>query len=404
MRLLPLIKYTLTTAAIGFSTFSFADKSEKQCLDNWVAKSDAVFAKDCADLAFSKNLKNRELVAWLIFARTNQLIKDQQGVSESGRVPQWMAWPTDNDTFQKNPTFKFTKTNRDDITPVTSKKVLAGTVSTTEPDGANEEVTRNAISYNYITQQAKLNTKQGVLNYIKAGNAVDMPVGTVEIKASWLKVPPTGAPEGALTYKFESGTYWWRGIHLMVKMKPLPKGDNLFYNEEPSWFWTTFEFTHNNGVQHVRDKLITQRAPLSDKKIQKILAEAGIEGFGFDAYTPNGTQIRFTVDGKGNKPVILGHTDMEDFAGSPNTAQPRYWTSFNSSCHTCHATAAINPTTECYFPFTVPAGALTEQYYGEVPKPSDKNDTCKATPGSNAYLGDGFAPLDFMWPIAFHAK
>lgn len=400
MRLPSLIRCTLTSAIIGIGAPAFAGSSEKQCLDNWVAKSDAEFAKDCADFAFSKRLKDRELVAWLIFARTNQLIKDQQGVSSSGRVPQWMAWPTDTDTFQKNPSFKFTETNRDDITPVTSKKVLAGEVSTTEPDGANEEVTRNAISYNYITQQAKLNTKQGVLNYIKAGNTVDMPVGTIEIKASWLKVPPSGAPEGALTYKFASGTYWWRGIHLMVKMKPLPEGDKLFYNEDPSWFWTTFEFNENNGVQHVRDKLITQRAPLSAKKIHKILKEAGIEGFGLEAYSPNGTQIRFTVDGKGGKPVILGHTDMEDFAGSPNTAQPRYWTSFNASCHSCHATAAINPTTGCYFPFTVPAGALTEQYYGQVDKDADK----ACGPNSNAYLGDGFVPLDFMWPIAFHAN
>lgn len=400
MRPLLLLRYTLTAAIVGFSLPALAGANEKQCLNKWVEKSDAEFAKDCADLAFSKKLKDRELVAWLIFARTNQLIKDQQGVSDSGRVPQWMAWPTDNDTFQPKPSFKFTKTNRADITPVTSKKVRAGAVSTTEPDGANEEVTRNAISYDYITKKAKLNTKQGVLNYINAGNSVDMPVGTVEIKASWLKVPPSGAPEGALTYKFQSGTYWWRGIHLMVKMKPLPKDKSLFYSEEPSWFWTTFEFTHNNGVKHVRDKLITQHAPLSDKKIHKILKEAGIEGFGLDAYTPNGTQIRFTVDGKGDKPVILGHTDMEDFAGWPNTAQPRYWSNFNSSCHTCHATASINPTTQCYFPFTVPSGALTEQYYGEVDKEADK----ACGPGSNAYLGDGFVPLDFMWPIAFHAK
>jgi hypothetical protein len=390
------LRCTITAAIVTLSAPIFAASAEKQCLDKWVEKSDAAFAQDCADLAFSQKLNDRELVAWLIFARTNQLIKDTQGVSQSGRVPVWMAWATDNDTFAKNPTFIYNQTNRDDITPVTSKAVLAGLISTNEPNGANEEVTRNELSYNYITHSAKLNTKQGVLEYIKAGNTVDMPVGTVEIKASWLKVPPSGAPKGALTYKFDSGTYWWRGIHLMVKMKPLPKDKNLFYTEEPSWFWTTFEFTHNNGVSHVREKLITQRAPLPDKKIAAILKEAGIEGYGFDAYTPNGTQIQFTVNGKGKEPVILGHTDMEDFAGSPNTAQPEYWTSFNSSCHTCHATAAINPVTECYFPFTVPSGALTEQYYGEV-------DSAPCKPG-NVYLGDGFVPLDFMWPIVFNAQ
>ena len=173
-------------------------------------------------------------------------------------------------------------------------------------------------------------------------------------------------------------------------MRPLPKGESLFYTEEPSWFWTTFEFNNNPGVGHVRETLITQRAPLASEEIQSLLKAGGIAGFGFDAYAPNGTQIRYTVDGKGNKPVILGHTDMEDFAGLPNTAQPRYWTSFNASCHTCHATAAINPETETFFPFSVPAGALTPQYYAAE---DDK---------TNLYLGDGFMPLDFMWPIAFH--
>ena len=178
----------------------------------------------------------------------------------------------------------------------------------------------------------------------------------------------------------------------MVKMRNLPPGENLFYSEEPSWFWTTFEFNRNPGVTHVRQSLITQRAPLPQRQVNAILTEGGIDGFGFEAYAPNGTQIRFTENGTGKVPVILGHTDMEDFAGAPNTAQPRYWTSFNASCHSCHATASINPTTKTYFPFSVPTGALTPQYYGTTP--SDQN----------LYLGDGFVPLDFMWPIAFHAE
>lgn len=85
----------------------------------------------------------------------------------------------------------------------------------------------------------------------------------------------------------------------------------------------------------------------------------------------------------------------QSHAGTPNTAQPSYWTSFNASCHTCHATAAINPETGVYFPFSVPTGALTPQYYATV---TDKGKT------NQYYLGEGFVPLDFMWPIAFHAQ
>ena len=397
----------LFLSALTLTGNAFAESASKKCKTNWIAKNDADFASDCAEMAFKGSLKERQYLAWMFFARVNQLISDSHGVSDSGRVPEWMAWATDDDTFAANPSFKFKETNRDDLKTVTEKKVLAGGVSVDQPDSANEEVTRNVIGYDYITKTAKLNTKQGVLDYIKAGNRVDMPVGSVEIKASWLKVPLGGAPEGALVFNFKSGAYWWRGLHIMVKMQSLPKDENLFYTEEPSWFWTTFEFNDNPGIDHVREKLITQRKPLSLKEIKKILSEAGIEGFGFEAYAPNGTQIRFTEKGKGTKPVILGHTNMEDFAGSPNTAQPSYWTSFNASCHTCHATAAINPETETFFPFTVPTGALTPQYYGTATeeKPS-KGAGSKSTESVtvNLYLGDGFVPLDFMWPISFHAK
>jgi len=396
--LLPLISFIVITGCAssqeaGNSGNVFAEPYSKKCLKNWVSKSDAAFAADCADMAFKGNLKDRQKVAWMFFARVNQLISDSHGVSDSGKVPQWMAWATDDDTFAANPVFEFTQKNRDDLVTVTKKKLLAGGISLDQPDSANEEVTRNFIGYNYIAKTAKLNTKQGVLAYINAGNSVNMPVGSIEIKASWLKVPPGGAPKGALTFNFKSGTYWWRGMHIMVKMKSLPKDESLFYTEEPSWFWTTFEFNDNPGVTHVRENLISQRASLSPKKIISFLSKSGIAGFGFEAYAPNGTQIRYTENGTGKAPVILGHTDMEDFAGTPNTAQPRYWTSFNASCHACHATASINPETKTYFPFTVPTGALTPQYYGAA----SKNDP-------NLYLGDGFIPLDFMWPISFHAK
>jgi hypothetical protein len=387
------ISKSLIGLSIGVVSTACSASGYEQCEKDWLNKSDQQFAADCAAMAFDDDLKAREQFAWMAFTRINQLIKDSHGLSKSDKVPQWMAWATDDDTFKTFPTFKFTETNRADITEVTSKKVLAGEVSMTDPDSANEEVTRNAVSYNYLTETAKLNTKVGVLTYLKAGNQVDMPVGTIELKASWLKVPPGGAPEGALTFGFESGEYWWRGVHIMVKMRSLKNNDDLFYSEEPSWFWTTFEFNGNPGLEHVRDQFVTQRAPLSDKERDTILKQGGISGFGFEHYSPNGTQIRYTENAESKVPVILGHTDMEDFAGAPNTAQPSYWTSFNSSCHTCHATAAINPETETYFPFSVPVGKLSPQYYGQPS--ADK---------PNLYLGDGFVPLDFMWPIAFHAK
>lgn len=389
----------LSLSAIAALTFSYPNWAAAECMSSdWVTKSDEAFAADCVDFAFG-GIEQREIMAWLFFVRTNQLVEDKGGVSDSGRVPVWMTWATDADTFVSRPSFTFNNTNRDDLQPVTDKQsLLAGKVLVNQPNSpnsANEEVTRNEVAFNYITSTAKLNTKSGVIDYLNAGNDVQMPVGSVEIKASWLRVPDGGsAPDGALTYNFKSGAYWFRGMHIMAKMQPAPAGTDLFYSENPSWFWTTFEFNNNPGIAHVRENLITQRAPLLLTEIAAFLQQGGVSGFGFENYAPNGTQIRYTVDGAGETPVILGHTDMEDFAGAPNTAQPRYWTHFEASCHACHATAAINPKTKTYFPFTVPTGALTPEYNGANPDPSKPN----------LVLGDGFKPLDFMWPIVFHAK
>ena len=126
--------------------------------------------------------------------------------------------------------------------------------------------------------------------------------------------------------------------------------------------------------------------------IQIFLSAANLAKADYQNLAPNGTQIRFTNNADRVTPVILGHTDMEDFAGLPNTAQPAYWTAFNASCHSCHATATYNPSTKVSFPFSSPTGALDPAYYA-----ADSE-------GNTEYLGQGFKPLDFMWPIVFQTK
>ena len=387
------IRLAALISATALSATALA--SDQACTaDGWLDKSDEAFAADCADMAFNGDLQQRQTLAWMFFTRVNQLIADPDGgMSGTNKVPVWMAWPTDPDTFDSAKPFKFDAPPRSKMLPSAEKKDIdAGRIATADPDGANEEVTRNQTCYDYLIKNG-LTTKLDVAAFFKNNDYVDMPVGSVELKASWLQVAEgSPVPDGALTFKFDSGEYWWRGLHIMVKMQSLEDPGDVFYSEDPSWFWTTFEFNDNTGVAHVRDTLITQRAPLSEQQISEILAEGELAGFGFEAYAPNGTQIRFTENGTGATPVILGHTNMEDFAGSPNTAQPRYWTRFEASCHSCHATASYNPETAKFFPFSVPTGALHPGY----------NMTDSA--GNVQYLGQGYKSLDFMWPIAFQAR
>ena len=67
------------------------------------------------------------------------------------------------------------------------------------------------------------------LPFIEDNDYVDMPVGTVELKASWLQMTEgSPVPDGAISFKFESGEYWSRGLHIMVKMRPLQSPSDVF--------------------------------------------------------------------------------------------------------------------------------------------------------------------------------
>lgn len=388
----------IRTLALAACLAAPAAQAQTACdADGWIEKSDAAFAADCVGMAFGDDLAARQRLAWMFFVRVNQLIEDPDGtgMSGSGQVPLWMAWPTDPDTFATREPFAFDAAPRNVMRPSAEKKELLefGRIVSEDPDAANEEVTRNRTAYDYLIE-AGLTTRRDVAAFFSDPDAaVDMPVGSMELKASWLQLPEgEDPPEGALTFEFEHGRYYWRGLHIMAKMQSLPNPADVFYSEEPSWFWATFEFNDNPGVEHVRERFITQTAPLDPSEIAALLEAGGIADFGFETYAPNGTQIRFTVDGEGAEPVILGHTDMEDFAGSPNTAQPAYWTDFEASCHACHATASYNPETGAFFPFSVPTGALDPGYNAP-----DANKLAH-------YLGQGYRPLDFMWPIAFQTR
>ena len=366
----------LASLAFGFAVTTTAPANSAE---HFIGISDAEFAEEFADMAFSDSLEDQSAVAWMLFARANQQIANPAG----GTSSKWQAWASDPDTFQPNPSFEFNEVPRDDPHFVTSKKVLAGAVDTEDPSAGGEEVNRNQLSYDYVVGKG-LNTKAGVAAYFKTENAfVDAPIGAVEIKARWAQADEPDT-EGAYLFKAKSGTYALVGLHIMAKMRPTPK--DTFRSEDPSWFWTTFEFDGNVGLNNVRS-LITYTDALSPTKAIEILELAGLKGLAFDRYSPNGTQIRFSDD-DGKTAIILGHSKMEDFAGvninlKAPAGEPSQWTMFNSSCHACHSTAAYNPATDSFTQMPLVAGQL---------------------PDAQMEALAGFKPLDFLWPIPFQAK
>lgn len=337
---------------------------------DWLTMSDEEFAVSFADQSFTGTPEERYEVAWMLFARVNQQIEIEGEVASL-----WEAWPSDNDTFKSTTPFVFGEKERDDPHFVTSKKVLAGGVLQVVEQAGAEEVARNIIGYDYLINSG-LNTAAGVTKYLNNGNMVQMPIGSVEIKAKWM---PANTPETDGAYPFYKGKYALTGLHIMVKMNETPKG--VYTSGDPSWFWTTFEFEKNPGLQHVRTTLTDQpHDPLDTEPRARILEAAGLAGTPFELYSPNGTQITFEEDGSFK---VLGHTMMEDFAGVPENTSPTDWTGFRSSCHSCHATASWNVETSSGNPMPMPVGKLTEADLEKL---------------------KGYLPVDFMWPIVFHAK
>ena len=306
-------------------------RANKTCLDDtWTQKSDEQFAIDCADMAFEGSLKDRQKLAWMLLTRASQLVSYPQngGMSGTNKVPLWMTWATNYHTFNTLKAFDFDAAQWRGVmrSSGAKKDAAAGRSMIDEtPNAANEIVSRNQISYDYLIQN-RLTTLTDVDDFFKTNKYVDMPIGSVELKSSWLQVTKNSpAPEGALTFKFDTGEFWWRGIHIMAKMRRLDDPAKAFTTPDYTWFWTSFEFNGNDGLDHVRREFMTELEPLSVNTINTILArEMGLDKFGLEAYAPNGTQISFTVNPKSEEPSILGHSNMEDFAGSYNIAQPRY--------------------------------------------------------------------------------
>lgn len=336
---------------------------------DWWALPDEEFAETYRDMAFGTSIEDQSTVAWMLFARVNQL----QTIGDR-TVALWETWPSNSDTFRADAIDLASKVREapDFQTP----KAARGLVDAPTPNGDSntEEVTRNMLGYDYIRDNG-LYTKAGVAAYLAApGGRVDLPIGAVDIKADW----SPGAISGAYQFKLDDGLIFSLvGLHIMMKMSPTP--DDPFGSEDPSWFWTTFEFNGNEGLDNARS-FITYGDALAGGPGVRLLTEAGLGETDFVNYSSNGTQIQFADGAHAN--IVLGNTKMEDFAGVPIAGPPSVWTAWNSSCHTCHATAAYNATTGEYFSFDPNIG------------------TGMLAPGKM----DGFQSLDFIWSISFHAR
>lgn len=348
----------------------------------WPDMSDVDFVKQYASQAAGDDLAGQSAVAWMLFARVN---KPSAG---DPHQTQWESWPSNDDTFspavrtfsleQKVRVRPHLQEPKAELLEEGMKKAhgFSG-----PRDVVKEEVTRNLISYKYITDSG-LNTTIGLSRKLESSDPkVNFPIGATEIKAAWVPRAIEGAYQTTDSTQKPPVVYSLVGLHIMTKFAPAP--DKPFSSEDASWFWTTFEFKGNPGLANAQS-LLTYKDALPSGDVQDVLKKAGLGSTPFQNYKCNGTQIRYS-DAK-NAEIRLGNTKMEDFSFVPASApDPSRWTQWNISCHTCHGETCAKITDH----------QLDIKYF------SGSNLDVGKIPASDV---DGYSSLDFVWSISRFAR
>ena len=331
---------------------------ELEATPNWWELSDAEFATTYAGQAFGSDIKGQSEVAWMIFARVNEQVDNPFGTTPA-QVSKWETWPSDADTFAPGSATDLAAKTRTGPQFVESKKALStGAAADGSAPTGGEEVTRNDLGYDYIRSN-NLYTLAGIQEQMGNGFVVDLPIGSIEIKGNWA----SGATSGAYTYGTE---YSLVGLHIGMKMNPTPA--DPFTSENPSWFWTTFEF-ENNPLRPDLEPFVSYKDELTSAEADKLLTDAGLGNTNFVNYLSNGTQIRYSD--QTHPDIVLGNSTMEAFAAVPSSGPP--FTAWNASCHNCHGQVAMNRSDNSIPIFTTEIGPITNR---------DMTD---------------WYPLDFVW-------
>lgn len=347
---------------------------------SWWKVGDAAFVQQFGSQALGDSLVGQSTVAWMLFARVNQPQK-----YNSTTYTTWELWPSNADTF--SPAAKaFVPAQKVRTRPHLQspklQRILAhrrGATFTPPPAAAGEEVTRNLLSYDYIVANG-LTTASSAWKRLSSGPNLNFPLGAIEIKADW----QTGTLPGAYTDTAADGTvYSLVGLHIMMKFAATPS--DPFHSDQPSWFWTTFEYKNNPGLANAQS-FLTYHDALTPAQSTAILKQAGLDQSPWTNYVCNGTQIQY-FDAK-NPIIRLGNTTMEDFAFTPtNATSPAQWTSWNVSCHTCHGSGSANG-----LGHNGPGGLHVNPYFFD-----DIDAVVGPLPPTIA--AGGYKSFDFVWSI-----
>lgn len=253
--------------------------------------------------------------------------------------------------------------------------------------GGFGETRMNKATYDFIRNEC-LYSEEGLQRYAKAvaegkKQQIQFPVDSIEVKAAWLDLEGQNIPkESWNSYyiaEYKGKKYGLSALHIITK-------------EIPNWFWATF---HHKDVP---DNEYESKDGFPPPKI--------VENTVWSNYKLGGTQVDFTTP-----------------TGVPTKLSDHYveYNFTNSSCITCHATAAISP--QGRLP-SAQAKALCAMTLN-VPEKNITPDTCKkilgldsfkpgtnqlmferGTPDPNWFIVNGtqYIQTDFVWSVLQRAQ
>jgi|HubBroStandDraft_1064217.scaffolds.fasta_scaffold00142_35 hypothetical protein len=347
-----------------------------------------------ADLDPAMNQPDR--FAWDLFTR----IVGYRATSTNNNAV-FETWASDSDTFSASPQWPpeggsakplvsslLGRTLRAHRPGPAAASPVADCVGKWQPGQTpciGEEVRRNRATFDYIVQNG-LYTQAALAAAF--GKPLNFPIGAVEVKADWIPVSElqswNGTPPDQADALYHVNTAPGPGgkpvAYALVAM-------HLISKQVPNWTWASFEHWKNPGrcdetgcqdlygavTAHVPANAKPDRGYPGCTKSSALLESFSAAGLSrvWENYCLKGTQSNYVTNT--GAPTLLGNSVIEAL----NTAVPVG----QSSCMTCHATAAFNSRG------TALAVGL------------DNNETGAPLP---AWFGDGataYEQSDFLWAI-----
>lgn len=229
------------------------------------------------------------------------------------------------------------------------------------------QILMNQDTFNYIVQQSFYNV-EGQEQAAKNNQPANFPVSSFELKTSWIFLGNDQAKYNELkgTYYIVPGYYEnvVNGVSQgYVVGNVAMAGMHIINKQRPKWIWITFE--------NVKNPLYTQaklELPVPDyavKANQTYQPQLQTQGSVFANYQLDGVQLEF------NDPTLLANSTIESAFQK------------ESSCMTCHATAAIQ-SNGAYFNIVNNQGGNVGYYTGQPPA---------------AVSNPPWTTLDFVWSL-----